>query len=356
MPDSKKQADGDAVPSAADGVPAPGSRWPGVVTGVFEESVTAEFASLTATGRPIAAPATPYVGEAGSTLDVSTGLSYPAKAERARRNPKVCLLYGDPVGSRINDQPVVMVQGFAAVRDADLQKNADRYVAASIRKLPDATKGAPRFVLKQMNWYFSRIWIEVTPVRMLWWPDRSLSVAPSEWKVSEGAQFPASDPPPAGKPPTAWLAPAPSWREVAAEALVALPMRDLTVVAGDGFPVCVPVEVVDLDGDGFVLRLGPGAPVLQGGPSCLTFHGHPEVFTGQENRTFVGSLGSPDPNGGAGLYRFAGTRVLADWSKAGGRIRSSLDFWLKGRVLKPRLRAEAARRGQAVPKVRFRSS
>jgi hypothetical protein len=54
-------------------------------------------------------PTTPFVEGGAGSLDVSTGLAFPAKAERARRNPKVCLLYADPVGSGLADPPVVLV-------------------------------------------------------------------------------------------------------------------------------------------------------------------------------------------------------------------------------------------------------
>jgi hypothetical protein len=46
-------------------------------------------------------------------------------------------------------------------------------------------------------------------------------------------------------------------------------------------------------------------------------------------------------------------RALADWSLAGGRPGAMISFLSARRVLRPRLAAEAARRGQAVPKVRF---
>ena len=59
--------------------------WPADLLPVFERSITCEFASLTRQGTPITFPVTPYLGEDERTLDVSTGLTYPAKAERARR-------------------------------------------------------------------------------------------------------------------------------------------------------------------------------------------------------------------------------------------------------------------------------
>ncbi len=71
--------------------------WPAELGEVFERELTCEYASLTRSGSPVTLPSTPYVGN--GTLDVSTGLTYPAKAERARRNPKVALLFADPIGA-----------------------------------------------------------------------------------------------------------------------------------------------------------------------------------------------------------------------------------------------------------------
>jgi hypothetical protein len=81
---------------------------------VFTQAVTAQYTSLTQGGAPIVVPTTPFVEGGAGSLDVSTGLAFPAKAERARRNPKVCLLYADPVGSGLAHPPVVLVQGRVA--------------------------------------------------------------------------------------------------------------------------------------------------------------------------------------------------------------------------------------------------
>jgi len=325
------------------------SPWPDELIEVFDRSVTVEYASFTRTGRPVTIPTTPYLGADGQTLDLSTGLTYPAKAERARRDPRVCLLFADPVGSGLTDPPVVLVQGLATVRDSDLQANTDRYARLSMEKLPDATKGQPRFVLRRLAWYYARIWIEVTPLHLRWWPSRSLEDPPRSWNAAEGTAAPLSDPAPNGAQPGAWLAPPSSWRAAAHEA-GRLALHDLTVVGANGFPLCLSVRHTELVDDGFRLELGPGAPAVAGGPACLTLHAHPERFTGQENRTIVGEVGRPLVAGG-GEVRFRAERALADWSVAGGRPRRSLGFLSTGRRLAPRLRAEAKRRFQPVPSV-----
>jgi len=320
------------------------SPWPEELADVFAAAITAEYAGLTRAGTPVTVPTTPYVGE--RSLDLSTGLTYPTKAERARRNPRVALLFADPVGSSIDRPPVVAVQGLAAVRDANLQANADRYVRESLTKLPAATKGQPRFALKKMAWYYARIWVEITPVRIRWWPDRDLALPPREWTKPGAIAAPASDPLPAGSPPRAWTEAPSSWPEVASFALSSLPWCDLTVVDGDGYPLCLPVARVEAGPTGFALHVGPAAPAIAAGPACITFHRHPDTFTGQENRSFVGRF-SPDEG------TFVVERALAHWSLAGGRGRVAMGFLSSGWRLRGRLRAEAARRGQSVPTVRF---
>ncbi len=323
----------------------PVAAWPAGLFDVFARAITCEYASLTRAGSPVTVPTTPYVGP-GNTLDVSTGLSYPAKAERARRNPRVALLFADPIGAGGSNGSVVLVQGHAAVRDADLQANTDRYARESVRKLPGAVEGQPKALLRRLAFYYARIWIEITPLRIRWWTDRSLSGQAQAWRADPDLTLPGSDPAPPGRQPPAWLDPPSQWRELAARALRDLPFADLTAVDGEGFPICLPVSAGALDGDRVSLQIGPGAPELSEGPACLTVHGHDERFTTQENHTLIGVLVREED-----AVRLRVERVLADWSLTGNRLRRSVGFLRKGRSLGPRLKAEAARRGQPVPTV-----
>ncbi|MCL4442817.1 MAG: hypothetical protein M1456_01830 [Actinobacteria bacterium] len=361
--------------------------WPEQLTPLFENAVTVEYVSLTRSGVPICVPTTPYVGNNYNTLDVSTGLTYPAKAERARRNPKVCLLYGDPIGCGLPDPSVVMVQGFASVRDSDIQANTDRYVKLTLSKLPAAYKGKPRFALRMMPWYFARIWIEITPIRIYQWEARTLQKDPLIYTVGDSVTIPSSDPAPAGKPPPPWIDPPASWQD-AADIVTSTGdgyLCDITTVDDDGFPVCQPVARVERNYYGFSFTLGRGALPIKPGSACATFHTHPDDFTGQQNRTFVGRVVAVGDlafavEGGAPVSKettsaqdmtygedtvsakdisenltvhFQVDRVLGDWSLAGNQVAMSIDFLRKGFKLRPRLRDEAARRGQPVPKVRL---
>ena len=321
------------------------NHWPSELTPVFQSFVTCEYASLTGQGLPITYPCTPYVGK--DTLDISTGLTYPAKAERARRNAKVALLYSYPRGAGLDKPPTVLVLGHAGVRDANLQANTDRYVHDSLARNPDTFAGTPKFMLRSMGWYFARIWVEVTPLQILWWPNGNLNAQAEVWEAQQNVALPNSDPQPQGETPKAWVPKPVGWR-AALKRSIKLGKPVLTTVNSAGFPV--PVRVANIrfekDSDDLWVDLYEGTPHQPQGKACLTFHTHPEVFTGQENHVFVGEISS---SGNTALFKVE--RQLADWSLAGTGWAKIWAFLGKRSTLAARLKKEAARRGQAVPKV-----
>lgn len=133
------------------------------------------------------------------------------------------------------------MQGLATVRDADLQANTDRYVRLGMAKFTDTYEG-PKFMLRSLAWYFARIWVQVTPTRILWWPEGRVGESPREWTAPEGTDAPPSDPAPPGGQPAAWIEKPTERRNATGQAAREFPFRDLTFVGRDGFPVCLPVS------------------------------------------------------------------------------------------------------------------
>jgi hypothetical protein len=123
------------------------------VLAVTHQFQTCEYASISGKGEPITYPMLPFVSPDGRTFDVATGLTYPAKAERARRNPKVALLYSYPRGSKLADTPTVLVVGRAAVRDQDLQDNTNRYINGL--KERGGLLPFPTFMQGLFGWYYT---------------------------------------------------------------------------------------------------------------------------------------------------------------------------------------------------------
>jgi hypothetical protein len=321
--------------------------WPEEILGVIENSLTVEYASLTKKGVPITFPLMPQIGEDGRTLDVATGLTYPVKAERARNNPKVCLLYSEPLGCGLESPPCVLVYGLATVRDVDLHANTDRYVRFATKRFAELGVPIPGFFLRTMTWYLARIFVKVTPMRILWWEDGVLSKEPKAWQAPDGMQAPDSDPPPGGKGSNSLNSPLTEWHSEAEYAVKSLGEPVLTVVDTDGFPVPFRTLHASAVKDGFHLELSPQSPAPAQGKASLCFHLHDEKFSWNENKTFVGEV-----SGDVDTAFFKVDRLLSGQSlKKGSQVSVMLNMFKLRRQLAPRLKPEARRRGQPVPKV-----
>jgi hypothetical protein len=264
---------------------------PAEVQAVFERFITASYTTIDHEGQPITWPVTPYYSAGQSCIDVTTGLGYPKKADDARSNPLVSLLFSDPLSSGLDDPPMVLVQGAAQVDDADLAANRERYARESLKKLPRGAAMRPPDPLKKlMGWYYTRIYIHVRPERVYVWPRGDLAAEPTLYDAhieevrsghsEEPERFHAS--PAGGAPATD-------------ERILELPGRHrtavLSIAAPDGFPFSVRV-VIELDGSGRRIRIAslPVGVPIQPGLASLTVNEPSERLTRQRNFQLRGDL------------------------------------------------------------------
>jgi hypothetical protein len=239
----------------------------------IECGVVAEFATVSAGGAPIDTPTYYFPSDDLSTIDLATSLQQPVKAERARRNPKVGLMMeGRP------EEPVVLMRGHAVVRDRDLQANAVRYISETGFK--NISHGISWEEARKAVLYWTRILVEIIPLRVLWWDNQAaMDGPPAAWTAPARASYPASDPAPTGDTSRSpW--PARPWREVAAEALARGAAAHLTTLDDAGYPAPMVARGCELSGEGFRLTVPKGVPWRMAGPAHLTFAGF-HAFLGE---------------------------------------------------------------------------
>ena len=297
---------------------------------LIESGVVAEFATVSAAGVAIDTPTYYFPSDDMATIDLATGLPNPAKAERARRNPKVGLLIDGKA-----DEPVVAVRGHAAVRDGNLEANAVRYLAETGFK--SVSHGLSWEQARKAVTYWSRIIIENTPVRIMWWENPATTDQPPQvWNAPADITYPSSDPKPSGEMrPSAWLAR--PWREVARDAAAGQWGAHLTVLDEDGYPMPMRARTFELVSDGFRLVMPRGVPWRYTGIGTVTFGGF---------QTFVGEA-MPENTG----ILFKVERALPQLPSAKDTkevLRPSEDTRRKAMA---RLEYEAKRRGQPIPTI-----
>jgi hypothetical protein len=295
---------------------------------LIESGVVAEFATVSSAGVPIDTPTYYFPSDDMKTIDLATGMPNPAKAERARHNPKVGLL----IEGRA-EEPLVVIRARAAVRDADLQSNCIRYIAETGFK--GISHGMGWEQARQAITYWSRIIVENMPERVYWWDNQgTMDEPPGVWNAPAGTAYPASDPEPKGKMNrSAWeVRP---WQVVAADAVKSGSAAHLTVLDDDGYPMPMRARSFELTQEGFRLVMPRGIPWRLTGKGSLTFAGF---------QTFIGAVSG---EGAATLFRVE--RSLPQHP-------STVDT---KQVLQPsedtkrkawaRLEFEAERRGQPIP-------
>ena len=264
---------------------------PQEVQDVFTRFITTEYTTVDARQQPITWPVTPYYSPGGRTVDITTGIGYPKKADDAERNPHVALLFSDPTGSGVETGIEVLVQGTAHVNDADLDANRERYNRELAAKLPATVKmQPPKFLRERLNWYYSRIYVEVRPERVFVWPDGDPTRPPEildshlEEVRSGHSEEPLEPHVPAEGGATAWDS---RFTELGSRYREAV----LSWVGPDGFPIAARLPIF-LDEGERRIRLGaePAGLPMTTGRACLTAHSHAPDFTWQKNFQVRGDL------------------------------------------------------------------
>jgi hypothetical protein len=271
------------------------STLPQEVRDVFDRFITCELTTVEASKQPITWPVTPYYDQGAPTIDVTTGLGYPKKADDAARRPSIALLFSDATGSGIESGIRVLVQGTATIDDEDLTANADRYMRESAEKLPATVKmHPPKPVRRAFNFYYARIYIKVRPERIFVWPEGDVRREPTlhdahlEEVRSGHTEEPAEEHGPSAAGEPAW--------DKRMAFLSEQETGVLSWLGPDGFPIAVRVpHRADPERRRILIDAEPASlPVLEG-RACLTVHRHAPDFTWQRNMQVRGNLvRSPD--------------------------------------------------------------
>lgn len=163
---------------------------PAHIETVFTEFRTAELATVAKDGTPITWAVTVYYKRDAGQFFAAASAGLAAKALNIRRNPKVSLLFSEPVGSGLIDPPAVLVQGNAESPDTVITslRQSDDYLqlARIIAQRQKSDLALPKFLSRRLlDWYYIRVPIYITIERVLWWANMDFTQQPQRLEVTD---------------------------------------------------------------------------------------------------------------------------------------------------------------------------
>jgi len=154
---------------------------PEPVEQLLETALVGELTVINASGRPVTYPLIPLYDGAKVYLTSSTLFS--RKLEHIKANARVSLSITDPVATGRADR--VTIQGDARVIEEDPHGGWERLLPIWEKKEPSIVMFLKARVALPL--FFERALIEVTPRRVLYWPDGSAAASPTVTAVGTEA-------------------------------------------------------------------------------------------------------------------------------------------------------------------------
>ena len=146
---------------------------PEPVERLLETALVGELTVVNSAGRPITYPLIPLWD--GQRVYLTSSTLFSRKVEHIKANPRVSLSITDPVATGRPDR--VTIQGDARIIEEDPHGGWERLLPIWERKEPSIVAFLKARVALPL--FFERLLIEITPRRVLYWPDGSASTAPS---------------------------------------------------------------------------------------------------------------------------------------------------------------------------------
>ena len=155
---------------------------PGPVEALLEAALVGELSVVDSNGRPVTYPLIPLYD--GERVYLTSSTLFSRKLEHIKGNAKVSLSLTDPIalGGRTDR---ATIQGDARIIEEDPHGGWERLLPIWEKKEPSIV-----YFLKErvaLPLFFERSLIEITPRRVLYWPDGDAATAPQTTVVGTEA-------------------------------------------------------------------------------------------------------------------------------------------------------------------------
>jgi general stress protein 26 len=159
------------------------STLPEPIERLLEAALVGELTVVNETGRPITYPLIPLYD--GDKVFLTSSVLFSRKLGHIKANPRVSLSLTDPVALDGREDRAT-IQGDARVIDEDPHGGWERLLPIWERKEPAIVAFLKERVALPL--FFERSLIEITPRRVLYWPDGRSTVAPLVTDVAAGKE------------------------------------------------------------------------------------------------------------------------------------------------------------------------